>query len=58
MPRVGKGKKPVTVILPDDTYDALKLVAEGMDWSLSQTARNLIELALDNGLAPTNPRKP
>jgi hypothetical protein len=58
MPRVGKGKKPLTVILSEDTYDAMKMVAEHMDWSISQTARNLIERALDNKLVPIDPPKP
>lgn len=57
MPRVGKGKKPVTVILAEDTYEALKLLADARDWSLSQAARNLIEHGLDN-CSLTMPQNP
>lgn len=48
MPRVGRGKKPVTVILPDETFKLLKYWAELKDWSISQAAKNLIERGLDN----------
>jgi PHD/YefM family antitoxin component YafN of YafNO toxin-antitoxin module len=45
--KVGKGNKAIAVIISEDTYEALKLMADVKDWSISQTARNLIEKGLD-----------
>jgi hypothetical protein len=46
--KVGKGNRSIGVIVSEDTYDALKELAEEKDWSISQTARNLIEKGLDD----------
>ncbi len=47
--KAGKGNRTVSVIMSEDTYEALRLLAMDKDWSISQTARKLIELGLDNG---------
>lgn len=46
MAGVGKGNKAITVILSVETYEEVKELAQDKDWSVSQTARNLIEKAL------------
>jgi hypothetical protein len=46
--KVGKGNRSIGVIVSEDTYEALKELADVKDWSISQTARNLIEKGLDD----------
>ncbi len=45
--KVGKGNRSIGVIVSEDTYNALLQLAEEKDWSVSQTARNLIEKGLN-----------
>lgn len=45
--KVGKGNRSIGVIISEETYENLKDLAEQKDWSISQTARNLIEKALE-----------
>lgn len=47
MTKAGKGNRTVSVIMSEDTYEALRMLAEVKDWSISQTARKLIEQGLD-----------
>ncbi len=46
--KVGKGNRSIGVIVSENTYEALKELAEEKDWSISQTARNLIEKGLND----------
>lgn len=48
--KVGRGNKSIGVILPEDLYEDLKALADERDWSLSQTARKLIEAGLDKNV--------
>ena len=40
------GKKTISVILPEEIFEAVRSLAEEKDWSVSQTAKNLIVKAL------------
>lgn len=54
--KVGKGNRSIGVIISEDTYAELMRLAEEKDWSISQTARNLIERGLDDD-NPSSPKK-
>lgn len=51
MSKIGKGNKAVSVIMPLDIYELLKMWAESKDWSVSQAAKNLIVDALNRELS-------
>ncbi len=51
MSKIGKGNKAVSVIMPVDIYELLKMWAESKDWSVSQAAKNLIVDALNRELS-------
>lgn len=60
MSKIGKGNKAVSVIMPVDVYELLKMWAESKDWSVSQAAKNLIVDALNrelNSEPATNSKK-
>jgi hypothetical protein len=42
------GKKTISVIVPEETYAAVKLWADSKEWSLSKAALRLIETALEH----------
>jgi predicted CopG family antitoxin len=46
MPKSAPGKKTISVIVSEDTYEVLKDWAGEKDWSVSQAARKLIEKGL------------
>ncbi len=52
--KLGKGNRSIGVIVSEDTYEALKELADEKDWSISQTARNLIEKGLNDTSSKTN----
>jgi hypothetical protein len=45
--KAGKGNRTIGVIIPEETYEALKGWADEKDWSISQAARKLIEKGLN-----------
>lgn len=40
-------KATISVVIPKEAHERLKKLAESKDWSVSQTAKNLIVEALD-----------
>lgn len=56
MPPNIPGKKSISVIIPEDLYEAIKSWAETKEWSLSKAARKLIEIGFDKETGTT--RKP
>jgi hypothetical protein len=61
MPPNIPGKKSISVIIPEDLYEAIKSWAETKEWSLSKAARKLIEIGFDTEMGtakkPVKPAK-
>ncbi len=53
------GKKTISVILPEETYEAVKQWADQKEWSVSKAATRLIEngLAVEGGNSPAKPEE-